>query len=176
MTMSKQKDRETIHQTVTGDTLPTQPAETSAPKPKRSHWEPALTDIDSAYEAMGLSGLPAEETDSPSGKRERSHVYYRRGLTHAREMATYATAILDPEREFLLSRVRQVLVHAMREVVTHREAQCMELYYAQAMNFRQISDCLRINVSTISRNIQRGEQKVNRLVTLARAILGQDAA
>ena len=49
-----------------------------------------------------------------------------------------------------------------------------ELYYVQGFNYRQISSQLHINVSTISRNIQRGERKLNRILDLARAILGQD--
>lgn len=101
---------------------------------------------------------------------------YRRGAAYARSVAIYIRAILDPEREFMLSRLQRALVRAMREDVTAREAQCLELYYVQQMNYRQISGQLRINVSTISRNIQRGEQKLNRVLDLARAILGQDSA
>ena len=144
--------------------------------------ELALCDVDGAYEALGLRGIRPEPPQVPEEAQEEespehtARIHYRRGLTFAREMAVFSAAILDPEREFLLSRVHRVLVHAMREVVTRREAECMELYYVQALNYRQISARLRINVSTISRNIQRGEQKVVRLLTLARAILGQDAA
>ena len=158
---------------------PAQQAETSA-LPQAE--ELTLCDVDGAYEALGLRGIQPEQVQKPEAEteeteeKEAARIHYRRGLTHAREMAVFSAAILDPEREFLLSRIHRVLVQAMREVVTRREAECMELYYVQALNFRQISARLRINVSTISRNIQRGELKVVRLLTLARAILGQDAA
>ena len=159
---------------------PAQQAEASA---LHQAEELTLYDVDGAYEALGLRGIqpeqvpkPEAETETETEEKEAARIHYRRGLTHAREMAVFSAAILDPEREFLLSRIHRVLVQAMREVVTRREAECMELYYVQALNFRQISARLRINVSTISRNIQRGELKVVRLLTLARAILGQDAA
>lgn len=86
---------------------------------------------------------------------------YRRGTAYARSISVYIRAILDPEREFMLSRLQRALVRAMREDVTAREAQCLELYYVQQFNYRQISAQLHINVSTISRNIQRGEHKLN---------------
>ena len=99
---------------------------------------------------------------------------YRRGTDYARTVSIYIRAVLDPEREFMLTRLQRALVRAMREEITAREAQCLELYYAQGFNYRQISGQLHINVSTISRNIQRGERKLNRILNLARAILGQD--
>ena len=96
---------------------------------------------------------------------------YRRGGTYAREMGAYAQAIRNPKRERLLPRRERTLVRAMRETVTAREAECMDLYYAQGLNYSQISDLLGINVSTISRNVRRGENKINRLLDLSRALL-----
>ena len=99
---------------------------------------------------------------------------YRRGEAYAHTISENIRAILDPERELMMTRLRRALVCAMREMITAREAQCLELYYVQGFNYRQISSQLHINVSTISRNIQRGERKLNRILDLARAILGQD--
>lgn len=93
---------------------------------------------------------------------------YRRGEAYAHTISEYIRAILDPEREFMMTRLRRALVCAMREMITAREAQCLELYYVQGFNYRQISSQLHINVSTISRNIQRGERKLNRILDLAR--------
>ena len=183
MTMTRGMEQwETVRrlETEAMEPVPAQQAEELAPPQAE---ELTLCDVDGAYEALGLRGIqpeqvpkPESETETETEEKEAARIHYRRGLTHAREMAVFSAAILDPEREFLLSRIHRVLVQAMREVVTRREAECMELYYVQALNFRQISARLRINVSTISRNIQRGELKVVRLLTLARAILGQDAA
>ena len=99
---------------------------------------------------------------------------YRRGEDYAKKIGDLVQAILDPEREFLMGRAKRAMIKAMREDITPREAQCMELYYAQGYNYRQISGQLHINVSTISRNIRRGEQKINRILDLSRAILGQE--
>ena len=99
---------------------------------------------------------------------------YRRGADYAKKMGEYIKAVLDPECEFMLTRLQRVLVRAMREDITAREAQCLELYYAQGFNYRQISGQLHINVSTIPRNIQRGERKLNRVLDLGRAIAGQE--
>lgn len=99
---------------------------------------------------------------------------YRRGEDYAKKIGELVQVILDPEREFLMGRAKRAMIKAMREDITPREMQCMELYYAQGYNYRQISGQLHINVSTISRNIQRGERKINRILDLARAILGQE--
>lgn len=100
---------------------------------------------------------------------------YRRGPAYVREIALYIQAILDPEREFMLRRVQRVLVRAMRQEVTRRECECLELYYVQGYNYEQISAQLHINISTISRNIRRGEEKMNWVLRFAREILGEDA-
>ena len=99
---------------------------------------------------------------------------YRRGEDYAKKIGDLVQAILDPEREFLMGRAKRAIIKVMREDITPREAQCLDLYYAQGYNYRQISGQLHINVSTISQNIQRGEQKINRILSLARSILGQE--
>jgi DNA-directed RNA polymerase specialized sigma24 family protein len=60
----------------------------------------------------------------------------------------------------------------MRQDVTYREAECLELYFVQGYTYEQISQSLHINVSTICRNIQRGEQKMNRVLNFARELMG----
>lgn len=95
---------------------------------------------------------------------------YRRGAAYAREVAGYAGALRDRRQEKHLSRKEKALVRAMREVVTERESECLELYYTRGLNYSQISQRLNINVSTISRNIQRGEHKLNRILDLARSL------
>lgn len=100
---------------------------------------------------------------------------YRRGAVYVQEISVYIQSILDPEREFMLSRIQRVLVRTMRQQVTRRECECLDLYYVQGYNYEQISAQLRINISTISRNIRRGEEKINRVLDFAREILGQDA-
>ena len=75
-----------------------------------------------------------------------------------------------------MHRVQRVIIRAMRLDVTQREAECLELYFVQGYNYEQISQTLHINVSTICRNIHRGEEKMNRVLNFARELLGDQAA
>lgn len=100
---------------------------------------------------------------------------YQRGDAYANTVATYISAIANNEREFTLNRAQRAIVKQMRDDLTARELQCLELYYVQGYAYVEISKLLHINVSTISRNIQRGERKLNRTLNLARAILEQDS-
>lgn len=43
---------------------------------------------------------------------------YRRGEAYAHTISEYIRAILDPEREFMMTRLRRALVCAMREMIT----------------------------------------------------------
>lgn len=103
-------------------------------------------------------------------------VRYRRSAVYVKELATYIEALADPQRDFLMRRVQRVILHAMRNAVTYREAECLELYFVQGYTYEQISQSLHINVSTICRNIRRGEEKMNRVLTFARELLGDQAA
>ena len=81
----------------------------------------------------------------------RTGVRYRRSAVYVKELTPYIEALSDPQREFLMHRVQRIIIRA-------------------------ISQSLHINVSTICRNIQRGEQKMNRVLEFARALLGDQAA
>lgn len=60
----------------------------------------------------------------------------------------------------------------MRKQVTYREAESLELYFVQGYNYKQISQALHIDASTICRNIRRGEEKMNRVLNFARELMG----
>ena len=106
----------------------------------------------------------------------RTGVRYRRSAVYVKELTPYIEALSDPQREFLMHRVQRIIIRAMRQDVTYREAECLELYFVQGYTYEQISQSLHTNVSTICRNIQRGEQKMNRVLEFARALLGDQAA
>ena len=101
---------------------------------------------------------------------------YRRSAAYVTELADYIPALADAQKDFMLSRVQRTIIREMRQEVTQREAECLELYFVQGYTYEQISQSLHINVSTICRNIQRGEQKMNRVLEFARALLGDQAA
>lgn len=101
---------------------------------------------------------------------------YRRSAAYVTELGDYIPALADAQKDFMLSRVQRTIIRVMRQEVTQREAECLELYFVQGYTYEQISQSLHINVSTICRNIQRGEQKMNRVLEFARALLGDQAA
>lgn len=98
---------------------------------------------------------------------------YRRGEAYAANMGQLARAIWYPVVRDKLSGTQRVIVEEAARHVTTREVQCLELYYSQGKKYRQISAELNINESTISRNISRGEQKINRVVDFANALMEQ---
>ena len=116
----------------------------------------------------------AAETTKTTKKK--TGVRYRRSAVYVKELSTDIEALADPQREFLMPRVQRVIIRAMRLDVTQREAECLELYFVQGYNYEQISQTLHINVSTICRNIHRGEEKMNRVLNFARELLGDQAA
>lgn len=120
----------------------------------------------------------AAKTTHPTAPKRRyaTGVRYRRSAVYVKELSAYIEALSDPQREFLMRRVQRVIIRAMRQDVTHREAECLELYYVQGYTYEQISQSLHINVSTICRNIRRGEDKMNRVLAFARELLGDQAA
>lgn len=97
---------------------------------------------------------------------------YRRSAAYVTELGDYIPALADAQKDFMLSRVQKVIVRAMRQEVTQREAESLELYFVQGYNYKQISQALHINISTICRNIHRGEQKMNRVLNFARELMG----
>lgn len=101
-------------------------------------------------------------------------VRYRRSAAYVKELGDYIPALADAQKDFMLSRVQRVIVRAMRQEVTQREAESLELYFVQGYNYKQISQALHINISTICRNIHRGEQKMNRVLNFARELMGGD--
>ena len=99
-------------------------------------------------------------------------VRYRRSAAYVKELGDYIPALADAKKDFMLSRVQRVIVRAMRQEVTQREAESLELYFVQGYNYKQISQALHINASTICRRIRCGEQKMNRVLNFARELMG----
>ena len=86
---------------------------------------------------------------------------YRRGGAYAADMAVYARA-MAADNSAQLSRVKRNLVRALREDVTQKQRQALLLYYAEGLNMREIGERLGVDKSTVSRNIKRGERRLQR--------------
>lgn len=104
-------------------------------------------------------------------KRYAANVKYRRGGSEAKELAMYVAAMTDQRQEQAMTKTQQLILQAMRRDVTKREAECLELYFVQGYNYKQIGQVLHISVSTICRNIQRGGWKMSWVLNFARELL-----
>ena len=61
---------------------------------------------------------------------------------------------------------RRRLLHnlrrAIREELTDKQWQAMQMYYVEQIKMTDIAERLGVNVSTVSRNIKRGREKLKR--------------
>ena len=96
--------------------------------------------------------------------------------SRVKEFVTYIAAMTDQQQEQAMTKTQQLILQAMRRDVTKREMECLELYFVQGYNYKQIGKVLHISTSTICRNIHRGEEKMNRVLNFARELLGDQAA
>lgn len=96
---------------------------------------------------------------------------YRCKAQYAADMKELLTAITaDPERDRELDRYMRAIVRAARELTTERERECLYAYYAGGENMELISNRFGISLSTVSRNISRGEKRLDWLIRLANEI------
>lgn len=82
--------------------------------------------------------------------------------------------IRDGERAALAGRRRAALADFLRSDLTGRELECLQLYFEEGYALSDISALLAISPATVSRNMARGWQRVERVLGLGEALLGQD--
>ena len=99
-----------------------------------------------------------------------SRPVYRRGEPYAQTVRELLRLSLHPETDATLDSYKLALVRAVRERITLRELKCMTSYYVQKLPMVEIAKLLGINTSTVSRNIHRGEGKLDSLMRLANQI------
>ncbi|MBE6949519.1 MAG: sigma-70 family RNA polymerase sigma factor [Ruminococcaceae bacterium] len=72
-------------------------------------------------------------------------------------------------------RLLRNLRRAVREELTEKEWQAMELYYVRQIKMADIARRLGVNVSTVSRNIKRGREKLKKCLRYgAKELLNAD--
>lgn len=76
-------------------------------------------------------------------------------------MAVYSQQIAQDNSQEL-SQLKKNLIRAIQQDVTPRQRQLLLLYYGQGMNTREIGELLGLHPSSVSRTIQRGEQRLQR--------------
>ena len=90
-----------------------------------------------------------------------SNTRYRRGSLNAADMAVYSQQI-SQDNSHEISLLKKNLIRAIQEDVTARQRQLLLMYYGQGMNTREIGELLGLHPSSVSRTIQRGEQRLHR--------------
>ena len=81
-----------------------------------------------------------------------SNTRYRRGKLYAADMAVY-TRQMAADNSAELSRLKRNLIRALKEDVTPRQREVL---------MREIGERLGVDKSTVSRNIKRGERRLQR--------------
>ena len=103
----------------------------------------------------------------------RSKPYRRHRLRT--EQAVYL-GLLSLEDEGQLEQASRCLAQALRQEVTQRQRQMLALYYGRRMTMEEIAQSLRVDRTTVSRTLKRGEARLQRCLRYGSAsLLGQAA-
>lgn len=90
---------------------------------------------------------------------------YRRNRAFVEDLAV-CTVHMHNGDEVGLSQKRRAIVRALNQTATARQRQCLYLYYGRGMKQADIGKTLGIDISTVSRTIQRGEDHVTSALEL----------
>ncbi|MCD8381803.1 MAG: hypothetical protein LUC30_02625 [Clostridiales bacterium] len=99
-----------------------------------------------------------------------SRPVYRRGEPYAQKTAHLLRHMVHPELDPALDQYQLALVKELRDKLTPRETECMVHYYLLRESMREAALRLGINISTVSRTVERGEAKLDSLLKLAASI------
>lgn len=91
----------------------------------------------------------------------RSTPFNRRNNEFEGDMAAYLRETAE-DNEVAIYRLKRNLRLARRQELTVRQAQILALYYDEEMTMDQIAQLLDINKSTVSRTVNRAQQKLKR--------------
>lgn len=96
-----------------------------------------------------------------------SKATYRCGKPKAARIRQILIYVTRPELDSSLDRYTLAVIQELRRKLTDRELECMTGYYITQMGIATVGKRLGINISTVSRNIARGEEKLWQVVELA---------
>lgn len=85
------------------------------------------------------------------------------------------TRLMAEDNSTQLGRLKRNLAHALKEDVTEKQREYMLLYYSEGMNLRQISELTGASVSTVSRTMKRGRERLARCLRYGAASLLEKA-
>ena len=82
-------------------------------------------------------------------------------VSHLADLAAY-TRLMATDNSVQLGRLKRNLAHALRQDVTEKQREYLMLYYVEGMNLREISERTGVNISTVSRTMKRGRERLYR--------------
>jgi len=82
-------------------------------------------------------------------------------VSHLADLAVY-TRLMAADNSAQLGRLKRNLAHALRQDVTEKQREYLMLYYVEGLNLREISERTGVNVSTVSRTMKRGRERLYR--------------
>jgi RNA polymerase sigma factor (sigma-70 family) len=92
----------------------------------------------------------------------------------AQLLRQYLPIIHDPEAARFADRRKAALAAYLRQEVTERELECLLLYFVEGYSLQRISTLLSISPSSVSRNMNRGRERIEHVLSLGAELLGQD--
>ena len=97
-------------------------------------------------------------------------------VSHLADLAAYSR-LMASDNSVQLGRLKRNLAHALRQDVTEKQREYLLLYYVEGLNLREISERTGVNISTVSRTMKRGRERLYRCLRYgARNLLEEEKA
>lgn len=88
---------------------------------------------------------------------------YRRGRPYSRDMAAYMRQLSEQNTNTnTVQQLKQNLIRCLNEDITPRQRTMLTMYYVQQLSQKEIAQQLKVDPSTVSRTILRGERQLQR--------------
>ena len=88
---------------------------------------------------------------------------YRRGKPYSRDMHAYMRQLSEQNTNTdSLTQLKHNLMRCLQEDITPRQRTMLTMYYVQRLSQKEIAQQLKVDRSTVSRTILRGERRLQR--------------
>ena len=88
---------------------------------------------------------------------------YKRGKVYSRDMAAYMRQLSEQNTNTdQVDQLKHNLIRCLKEDITPRQRTMLTMYYAQQLSQKEIAQRLKVDRSTVSRTILRGERQLQR--------------
>lgn len=91
---------------------------------------------------------------------------------YKKEIASYASDILNPDGDDQLSQNRRILVQAMRKRIKTTAAKCLQLRYGHNLTDREVSKQLDISPYSVNKYTHQCEERIDDILSMGLELLG----